>query len=482
MYSLHDEQSAGHLGIKRTTARVQDRFYWPTLVEDVRQYCLSCPICQERKSPKTGPQGLLQPIVTTEPWEMMAMDIWGPTPTTTIQGNRYVLVISDHFSKWVELFPLPDKRAITIAKQLFHVVGRFGAPRTLLSDQGKEFTATVVAELCALLGIHRVTTTAYHPQTDGLVERFNATMAQMLSAYTSEDQKDWDEFLPTVALAYNSSIHSSTGFSPYRLLFGRETPLPMDSTLPRPTRTPTEFSEYLDSLETALDRIRESARGNLAVSQERQSRQYNASHRDKKFDPGDLVMMLCHRTRPGLSSKLKRYWTGPYRVVEVPSPVNVTLLIGRKKVNTHVLNLKPFVPRKSFVVRPPDSPSDETLSSKDTTFPGNTLVDSTVDAMVPDESDTGIPLVDLLRPGFPSLFSDHNPDPQATAEPTLPGPVGETEDQYLVDNILDRRAVGRGFQYRVRWKGYGPEYDSWEPSRNISPDLLEAYETQHQHN
>ena len=179
--SLHDEPTSGHLGVERTLTRITDRFFWPTLHPDVQHYCASCLVCQQRKSPRSSPLGKLQPIVTSEPWELVAMDLWGPTPIPSTRGNRYVFVLSDHFSKWVELHALPDKQATTVARRLLDLVGHFGAPRRLLSDQGKEFTASVVSELCTSLGIHRVTTTAYHPQTDGLVERFNGTMAQILS-------------------------------------------------------------------------------------------------------------------------------------------------------------------------------------------------------------------------------------------------------------------------------------------------------------
>ena len=137
------------------------------------------------------------------------------------QGNRYVLVMVDCFNRWTEACPLPDKTALSVADAFFqYVVCCFGMPSVIHSDQGREFENKVMQELCLLCGVHKTRTTPYHPESAGLVERFNRTLLMMLAMFASENKDDWDDLLPAVMMAYRSIVYESTGFSPYRLKFG----------------------------------------------------------------------------------------------------------------------------------------------------------------------------------------------------------------------------------------------------------------------
>ena len=180
---------------------------------------------------------------------------------TSAKGNRYVLVMVDCFSRWTEACPLPDKTAISVADAFFsNIVCRFGMPSVIHSDQGREFENKVMHELCILGGSHKTKTTPYHPESDGQVERFNRTLLMMLAMFASEHRDDWDDLLPPVMMAYQLSVHESTGFSPYRLMFGEECMLPLDIGLPRRQLDLAEevSSTYAvwvkDSLEVALIR------------------------------------------------------------------------------------------------------------------------------------------------------------------------------------------------------------------------------------
>ena len=156
------------------------------------------------------------------------MDILGPLPTT-VRGNKYVLVVGDYFTKWTEAYPMPDSEATTVARLLVNeFICRFGVPEQLLTDQGRNFESTLIEQICQLLGIRKMRTTPYHPQSDGMVERFNRTLLSMLSVAVEESEGDWDLKIPTIMFAYRSSVHESTGESPFCLMFGREAPLPVD--------------------------------------------------------------------------------------------------------------------------------------------------------------------------------------------------------------------------------------------------------------
>ena len=158
------------------------------------------------------------------------MDLLAPLPLT-VRGNRYVLVVGDYFTKWIEaytkwmeeVYPMPNMEAGTVANVF---VSRFGVPDVLHTDQGRNFESTMIKEVCQLLGIVKTRTTPYHPQSDGLVERFNRTLLNLLSLAASENEQEWDLHLPMVMLAYRTSVQESTGCTPFYLMFGREARLP----------------------------------------------------------------------------------------------------------------------------------------------------------------------------------------------------------------------------------------------------------------
>ena len=142
------------------------------------------------------------------------------------------------------------------------IVCRFGMPSVIHSDQGREFENNLMQELCLLCGVYKSRTTSYHPANDGLLERFNRTLLMMLAIFAGENRDDWDDLLPAVMMAYRSSVHESTGFSPYRLMFGEECTLPMDfgpphqdQDIPDPIKNP-HASWVRDTLEVAYDQVR----------------------------------------------------------------------------------------------------------------------------------------------------------------------------------------------------------------------------------
>ena len=179
---FNDSLFAGHLGITRTVFRLLDRVYWPGLRRDVQTYIKLCTICIARKSPcpRRAPMGHVE---VGHRWERVAMDLLDMS-VTTARGNRYVLVMVDCFTRWTEACPLPDKTAQSVADAFFNqVVCRFGMPSVIHSDQGREFENKIMQELCLLGGSHKTRTTPYHPESDGMIERFNRTLLLMLAMF-----------------------------------------------------------------------------------------------------------------------------------------------------------------------------------------------------------------------------------------------------------------------------------------------------------
>ena len=161
-------------------------------------------------------------------FERIAVDIAGPFPKTN-SGFVYILVIADYFTKFTEIFPLRDIEAETVANTIFRGwIKRYGCPQELHSDQGVQFESQIFQELCKMLQINKTRTTAYHPQSDGMIERLNRKVKDVLAKYISVHQNDWDKFIDGVVFAYNSTVHDTTGITPYRMVFGEEIRLPVE--------------------------------------------------------------------------------------------------------------------------------------------------------------------------------------------------------------------------------------------------------------
>jgi hypothetical protein len=220
--ALHDDMSGGHLGENKTLEKVKSKFFWKRLANDVLSWCQACKKCAARKRPPPRRAELFPILKAVYPFQLIGVDFLGPFPETE-DGNQYVIVFTDYSSRWAEAFATKDMTAETVAWILItEIICRHGAPEVLLSDQGKNFLSDLVKEVCRLFKINKINTTAYHPQTNGLTEKFNALLCQILSVYINENQSNWDKFIPICLLAYRTSFQRSVGESPFRLLYGRD--------------------------------------------------------------------------------------------------------------------------------------------------------------------------------------------------------------------------------------------------------------------
>ena len=198
------------------------------------------------------------------------------------------------------------------------VITRFGTPLEIHTDQGREFEAGLFRGVCRLLGIHKTRTTPFHPQSDGMVERFNRTVKAMLSMFVAENQDDWDEHLPYVMMAYRSSQHDATKFTPNMLMLGREVGLPLDVVVRSPeeqTET-TEALDYVDGLRGRIARAHEFPRRHLRKAQSYQKQQYDHRAQGAGFELGQAVWLFTPKKKVGRTPKLQRWWDGPFAVLQ----------------------------------------------------------------------------------------------------------------------------------------------------------------------
>jgi len=232
----------GHLGQEKTFGRVKERFYWPGYWTDTRKWCQTCAI---RKPTSISRRALLETLAASNPTEIIAMDIVEPFPESD-NKNSYVLVVAGLFTRWMEVFPIPNQEAVTVADKLVNeVFMHFGIPNQLHSDQGPQFESQLMSEVCRLLEIQKSRITPYHPQCDGMVERFNRTLLSMLATHCKDNPCYYKR-----CFAYNTSIHASTGYSSYYLMFGRQPVLPVDGTT-RPSQHQS-LNEYAANLDKQL--------------------------------------------------------------------------------------------------------------------------------------------------------------------------------------------------------------------------------------
>ena len=345
LHQLHNSPTGGHLGITKLYEKARSRFYWPKMRGSVRDWARECLECAKQKAPSKTPVAPLKQQIFGVPLERVAIDITGPFPVSTA-GNRYIIVITDYFTKWTEAYPVASVNAEVVADVLVNqFISRFGTPRLLHSDQGRQFESELFQETCRLLGIDKTRTTPYHPQSDGQVERFNRTLKVMLSSYTSENQRDWDLHVPAIMMAYRASPHESTGTSPNFMMFGREVELPIDvicgSVLPGES---VAAPDYVADLAQRLEMAHEMARKHLKKAASYQRRHYDHKVTNEDYSVGAAVMMRVHARRVGVSPKLQPKFDGPYLITKVLSDVVVRVQKGprHKPKVVHTNLLKPF--------------------------------------------------------------------------------------------------------------------------------------------
>ncbi len=339
--ACHHHAMAAHQGVVRTAALIKRRFYWPRMQKDVEAWCKRCTTCGRCKAA----HGELQQPQHGAFNKRVSVDLIGPLHRTD-QGNEYIVVMQDHFTKWIEGAAVATKEAMLVADVIVNEwVYKHGTPLNLHSDRGTEFTAVVHRCLCDLLRIHKTYSMAYNLQSNGAVERCNRTLLSMLRTVVSEQQNDWDDHLPAALCAYRSTPHASTGVSPHKMVYGVEMTLPMDLMLgdtgPKQPEQECPY-EYVEWIKDSLCHAHSRARKTLKTSAKRQHRGYGEPNRIVRFQHGEWVW----RAYPHQGGKLRYTNRGPWLVLAKTGPV--TYKIQRHPQAdpeiVHVDKLMPYYP------------------------------------------------------------------------------------------------------------------------------------------
>ncbi|XP_069110221.1 uncharacterized protein [Argopecten irradians] len=310
----HERPLAGHLGAEKTKERVLTAFYWPGVFKDITEYCSTCDICQKvakRRSDEKAP--LVQPPIVGEPFYKISMDVVGPLSKSK-KGNRFILTIMDDATRYPEAFALRNVDAVTVADTLIDMFSRVGFPKVILTDQGTNFTSELLKHLYEVTGIKGITTSPYHPQANGKVERFNATLKAILKKLSTSNKDEWDTLLPYALFAYREVPHEETGFSPFEMLYGWPVRGPLqilEKAMTGEAEIQTNVVDHVVKMRERLAEIRETVQETLVIKRQKIKQWYDQNATQREFRPGDEVLLLL----PSDTSKMVAQWKGPYRVI-----------------------------------------------------------------------------------------------------------------------------------------------------------------------
>ena len=320
MRDYHQGRMSGHFSGPRLFRALSRTWWWERMFSDVHEFCRNCPQCRIATGTGKTLRPPLQPIPVDRLFQIVGIDII-ELPKTS-RGNNYVVVFQDFLSKFPLVFPVPDQKTERLVRLLVEqVVPLFGVPEALLSDRGANLLSHLMTDVCKLLGVKKLNTTSYHPQCDGLVERFNRTLKSMLRKHAADFGVQWDRYLPGVLWAYRNTLHDSTGEKPSFLLFGMDCRYPTESALlpPSPIQ-PVAVEDYREELVLMLGRARKHAVTSIQKAQKRYKKNYDKRSQDSTMRVGDWVLVRFPQEESGRFRKLSRPWHGPYRVTSLDSP------------------------------------------------------------------------------------------------------------------------------------------------------------------
>ncbi|KAL2100544.1 hypothetical protein ACEWY4_002305 [Coilia grayii] len=328
--------AAGHQGRARTLALASQRFFWTGMQRDVMNHVQRCQRCILAKTPEPDARAPLETIRTSAPMELVCIDFW--TAELNDRKTVDVLVVTDHFSKLALAFPCRNQSAKQVARCLwdkFFCI--YGFPQRIHSDQGANFESRLLKDLLEMAGVRKSHTTPYHPMGNGITERFNRTLGGMIRALPPISKFRWPQMLQTLTFCYNSTVHETTGFAPFYLMFGRTPRMPVDVMFHHVLKDTSVVSrhEFVQRLKKDLTEAALVAQRNSSKQQDRHAEFYNRKVRGVPLAVGDRVL-LANRGEKGKKKIADRWNSTPFDVVSVRSSINVyrirDAVTGKEKV------------------------------------------------------------------------------------------------------------------------------------------------------
>lgn len=329
----HESVVGGHPGVIRLYNRIRQDFFWNNMKAQIEQFVRTCDSCQRNKLVRVKTR---QPMKITdtprESFDKIQMDIVGPLPVTK-NGNKYLLTIQDNLTKYSDAIPVATIDATTIALAFANnFICRFGCPKVIHTDQGSNFISHTLKIFCKVFKIRQIKSTAFRPQSLGSLERAHHVFVEYLKHYCKA--KDWDEWVKFAMFSYNTSVHESTGYTPYELIFGKKARIPSEFA---EEEIPATYNDYFDDLFSRISGTQANAAANLERAKNISKTYYDRRQNPRNFHLNDMVLLL----KEPRVSKFDPQWEGPYKIIETLSDHNVKIALkGQKTKIVHTNKLK----------------------------------------------------------------------------------------------------------------------------------------------
>ena len=332
---MHTSPQSGHNGLTKTYNKIKQYYFWENLKEDIRKRIHFCLNCQLKKLVRVKTKNEMQ--ITDTPgtvFEKVSLDIFGPLPVTE-NNNQYILTMQDQLSKFCLACALPEASSESIADSFIQkCICTFGSPRIILTDQGKNFISSLIKRVAKRFKIKPIQTTAYHPASNGSLERTYLILSDYLKQYV-DGEKNWDLYVDLAMFSYNTSVHEGTNYTPYELVFGKLARLPSGEPLTEGEKLPT-YQNYLVDLVKRLIRIQKLAHDNLIKSKEKSKKYYDRNSNVQEFKLGSSVF-LQKGPKPG---KLENRYTVSHKVLQIFDNKNVKIITEKGTKIVHPNRLK----------------------------------------------------------------------------------------------------------------------------------------------
>ena len=414
----HSHVSAGHFGIRATLLRCSERFYYPGMKKDSETRVKACPECLAKIQRVKILDATHQPRKTGYVGELLFVDLVGPMPVTNSQ-HKYILTMEDAYSRYVVAVPIRNKEAATVSKHLMdRYVSILGTPAAIHSDQGKEFTASVFTDLMDKLQVGRTTTPAYNPQSNGNLERFHRTLNSIIRVFCDREDPEWEQYLPSATLAYNTKQHSSTGITPFLGMFGRECRLPIDLIIPTPDDQSKDINVHVKETIDRFKRMFNHVRNKNQAVINRNAQLYTGRTNELKI--GTKVWYLAPRKIQGKPMKITDQWMGPFRITGKPTPVLVEITPSDYEGPTITTHMARVTPCSSVKVNMQRIPNNINIDDK-----GDELAEEMLPPNVIDQPiELGIPIKYVKDPDYQIVDLSHkNREPKASSSSNQIEPV-----------------------------------------------------------
>jgi len=401
MKSHHDSPSSGHFGHAKTFELISRDYYWPRMRKYIREYILSCDVCNRNKTPKHKPAGSLHPLpIPDTPWSSVSFDFIVELPMSS--GHNAIFVVVDRFTKMAHFIPTTTNITAEGTADLYmqHIFRIHGFPKDIVSDRGTQFTSKFWSRLMELCDVKQNLSTAYHPQSDGQTERVNQVLEQYIRIYCNYQQDDWHRLLTLAEFTYNNAKHTSTTLSPFYANYGYHPRFQLKIVSDKKTPSAESYIDVIKNLHATMQ-------AELKTSQENYKKFYDRKVMDvPSYNIGQQVWLLRkHISTNRPSSKLDYKRLGPFKILDI---------IGESK-----LAIKLELP-SSMKIHP-------------------------------------VFHVSLLEPYHANTIPDRQQDP--------PPPISiQGQDEWVVKEVLDSRIRRNKLEYLVDWDGWSPSDRTWEPA------------------